>query len=46
MGNIEEEEGTIEGNIDRHNTNRMQMAVLQMVKKENQPLHIIKFWNV
>ncbi|WMW78858.1 RluA family pseudouridine synthase [Flavobacterium sp. 20NA77.7] len=26
-GNIEEEEGTIEGNIDRHNTNRMQMAV-------------------
>lgn len=26
-GNIEEEEGTIEGNIDRHQTNRMQMAV-------------------
>lgn len=26
-GNIEEDEGTIEGNIDRHNTNRMQMAV-------------------
>lgn len=26
-GNIEEDEGTIEGNIDRHETNRMQMAV-------------------
>ena len=26
-GNIEEEEGTIEGNIDRHVSNRMQMAV-------------------
>lgn len=26
-GNIEEESGTIEGNIDRHQTNRMQMAV-------------------
>lgn len=26
-GNIEAEEGTIEGNIDRHQTNRMQMAV-------------------
>lgn len=26
-GNIEEEEGTVEGNIDRHQTNRMQMAV-------------------
>ena len=26
-GNIEEDEGTIEGNIDRHSTNRMQMAV-------------------
>lgn len=26
-GNIEAEEGTIEGNIDRHVTNRMQMAV-------------------
>lgn len=26
-GNIEEEQGTIEGNIDRHQTNRMQMAV-------------------
>lgn len=26
-GNIEEEEGTIKGNIDRHQTNRMQMAV-------------------
>ncbi|AWM14859.1 RNA pseudouridine synthase [Flavobacterium sediminis] len=26
-GNIEEDEGTIEGNIDRHPTNRMQMAV-------------------
>ena len=26
-GNIEEDEGTIEGNIDRHVSNRMQMAV-------------------
>lgn len=26
-GNIEEEQGTIDGNIDRHQTNRMQMAV-------------------
>ncbi len=26
-GNVEEDEGTIEGNIDRHLTNRMQMAV-------------------
>lgn len=26
-GNMEEDEGTIEGNIDRHPTNRMQMAV-------------------
>lgn len=26
-GDIQEEEGTIEGNIDRHPTNRMQMAV-------------------
>ncbi|MEQ3661294.1 MAG: RluA family pseudouridine synthase [Flavobacterium sp.] len=26
-GNIEEDEGTIEGNIDRHISNRMQMAV-------------------
>lgn len=26
-GDVEEEEGTIEGNIDRHETNRMQMAV-------------------
>ncbi len=26
-GNVEEDEGTIEGNIDRHMTNRMQMAV-------------------
>ncbi len=26
-GNVEEDEGTIEGNIDRHPTNRMQMAV-------------------
>ncbi|MEZ4853981.1 RluA family pseudouridine synthase [Flavobacterium sp.] len=26
-GNVEAEEGTIEGNIDRHLTNRMQMAV-------------------
>lgn len=26
-GNIEEEEGTVEGNIGRHDTNRMQMAV-------------------
>ncbi|WP_396188358.1 RluA family pseudouridine synthase [Flavobacterium sp.] len=26
-GNIEEEEGIVEGNIDRHQTNRMQMAV-------------------
>ncbi|MBP8066334.1 MAG: RluA family pseudouridine synthase [Flavobacterium sp.] len=26
-GNIEQEEGTIEGNIDRHPVNRMQMAV-------------------
>ena len=26
-GNIEEDEGTVEGNIGRHDTNRMQMAV-------------------
>lgn len=26
-GNVEEDEGTVEGNIDRHITNRMQMAV-------------------
>ena len=26
-GNVEEDEGTIEGNIDRHVRNRMQMAV-------------------
>lgn len=26
-GNVEEDEGTIEGNIDRHPTNRMQMSV-------------------
>jgi 23S rRNA pseudouridine1911/1915/1917 synthase len=26
-GNMEEDEGTVEGNIDRHPTNRMQMAV-------------------
>lgn len=26
-GNVEENEGTVEGNIDRHITNRMQMAV-------------------
>jgi 23S rRNA pseudouridine1911/1915/1917 synthase len=32
-GNIEEEEGTIEGNIGRHDTNRMQMAVHESEEK-------------
>lgn len=32
-GNIEEEEGTIEGNIGRHDTNRMQMAVHESDEK-------------
>ena len=32
-GNIEEEEGTIEGNIGRHDTNRMQMAVHKSEEK-------------
>ena len=44
-GNIEEEEGTIEGNIDRHQTNRMQMAVYPDGEKENQRLLIIKLLN-
>ena len=32
-GNIEEEEGTVEGNIGRHDTNRMQMAVHESDEK-------------
>jgi len=32
-GNIEEEEGTVEGNIGRHDTNRMQMAVHESEEK-------------
>lgn len=32
-GNIEEEEGTIEGNIGRHDTNRIQMAVHESEEK-------------
>lgn len=32
-GNIEEEEGTIEGNIGRHDTNRMQMSVHESEEK-------------
>jgi len=32
-GNIEEEEGTVEGNIGRHDTNRMRMAVHESDEK-------------
>ncbi len=32
-GNIEEDEGTVEGNIGRHDTNRMQMAVHESDEK-------------
>ena len=32
-GNIEEDEGTVEGNIGRHDTNRMRMAVHQSDEK-------------
>ena len=40
-GNIEEDEGTIEGNIDRHNTNRMQMAVFPDGEKVDV---LVYFW--
>ena len=34
-GNIEEDEGTVEGNIGRHDTNRMRMAVHESDEKGN-----------
>ncbi|MFC4740774.1 RluA family pseudouridine synthase [Flavobacterium ponti] len=36
-GNIEEDEGTIEGNIDRHVSNRMQMAVYDVDSDKGKP---------
>jgi len=36
-GNIEEEEGTVEGNIDRHVSNRMQMAVYDVDGDKGKP---------
>jgi 23S rRNA pseudouridine1911/1915/1917 synthase len=36
-GNIEEDEGTIEGNIDRHVSNRMQMAVYDVNSDKGKP---------
>ena len=36
-GNVEEDEGTIEGNIDRHVSNRMQMAVYDVDGEKGKP---------
>jgi 23S rRNA pseudouridine1911/1915/1917 synthase len=36
-GNVEEDEGTIEGNIDRHPTNRMQMSVYDVDGDKGKP---------
>jgi 23S rRNA pseudouridine1911/1915/1917 synthase len=36
-GNVEEDEGTIEGNIDRHTTNRMQMSVYDVDGEKGKP---------
>ena len=36
-GNVEEDEGTIEGNIDRHVSNRMQMAVYDVNSDKGKP---------
>lgn len=36
-GNVEEDEGTIEGNIDRHPTNRMQMSVYEVDGDKGKP---------
>ncbi|WP_339835406.1 RluA family pseudouridine synthase [uncultured Flavobacterium sp.] len=36
-GNVEEDEGTIEGNIDRHITNRMQMSVYDVDGDKGKP---------
>lgn len=36
-GNMEEDEGTIEGNIDRHVSNRMQMAVYDVDGEKGKP---------
>jgi 23S rRNA pseudouridine1911/1915/1917 synthase len=36
-GNVEEDEGTIEGNIDRHVSNRMQMAVYDVDGDKGKP---------
>ena len=36
-GNVEEDEGTIEGNIDRHPTNRMQMSVYDVEGDKGKP---------
>ena len=36
-GNVEEDEGTIEGNIDRHVSNRMQMAVYDVDSDKGKP---------
>ena len=36
-GNVEEDEGTIEGNIDRHPTDRMQMAVYDVEGDKGKP---------
>jgi 23S rRNA pseudouridine1911/1915/1917 synthase len=36
-GNVEEDEGTIEGNIDRHVSNRMQMAVYDVNIDKGKP---------
>lgn len=36
-GNVEEDEGTIEGNIDRHPTNRMQMSVYDVDGEKGKP---------
>ncbi|HBK83151.1 MAG TPA: RNA pseudouridine synthase, partial [Flavobacterium sp.] len=36
-GNVEQDTGTIEGNIDRHVSNRMQMAVYDIDSKKGKP---------